>query len=112
VLILHAELLTDLDKSAETVNIVWILLVNVFIDLKSFIEQVHSSVARGNHKLPFDFTRLDLEGTLKVNYGLLELILLSMMHAEARDHIDLSRVVTERLLIVMHCLEFILFLLI
>lgn len=81
VLILHAQLLADLNQPTETVNVVWVFSMNVLVDLESLIEEVHAAVARGNHKLPLDLTGLDLEGALEVHDGLLELVLFSMMHA-------------------------------
>jgi len=62
--------------------------------------------------LPLDLARLNLESPLKVDYGLLELILFRVMHTQAGYHIDLRRVVPVGLLVVVHGLEFILLLLI
>jgi hypothetical protein len=62
--------------------------------------------------LPFNLARLDLEGTLKVNNSLLKLVLLGVMHAQAGNNIDLGRVISVRLLVVVHSLELILLLLI
>ena len=112
VLVLHTELLTDLDETTEAVDVIRVLSMNVFIDLEGLVEQVHAAVARGDHELPLDLTRLDLECTLKVYDGLLELVLLSMMHAKARDHIDFCGVVPVGLLVVVHSLELVLLLLI
>ncbi len=86
--------------------------MDVFVNLEGLVKEVHSAVARGDHELPFDLSGLDLEGTLEVHDSLLELVLLGVMHAEARYNIDLCRVVAVRLLIVMNCLELILLLLI
>jgi hypothetical protein len=62
--------------------------------------------------LPFNLARLDLEGTLKVNNSLLKLVLFGVMHAQAGNNIDLGRVISVRLLVVVHSLELILLLLI
>lgn len=86
--------------------------MNIFVNLERFVEKVHASEARGNHKLPLHFLGLNLVCTLKVDDSLLKLILLSMVHTQARDHIDLSWVVSERLLIEMNGLIFILLLLV
>jgi hypothetical protein len=57
--------------------------MNVFINLKCLIEKIHASIARSDHELPFNFTRLNLECALKVHDGLLELILLGVVHTKA-----------------------------
>lgn len=111
-LVLHAKLLTDLDKTTQTVNVVRVLLIDLLVNLKGFVEQVHAAVATGNHEGPFDFLGLNLAGTLKVNDGLLEHVLFGVMHAEARDHVNLCRVVTVGLLVEMDGLELILLLLV
>jgi hypothetical protein len=54
--------------------------MDVFVNFKGFIEKVHSTIARGDHKLPFNFSWLDLEGSFKVDDGFLELILLGVVH--------------------------------
>lgn len=86
--------------------------MDVFVDLESFIEEVHASVARGNHKLPFHFLRLNLVSSFEIDNGFLKLVLLGVMHSETRNNINLSRVVSVRFLVIMHCLELILFLLV
>ena len=112
VLILHAEFFSDLDKASQAINVVRRFLMDILINLKGFVEEVHASVARGYHKLPFDFFGLDLESSFEVNDSFFELVLFGMMHAEARDDIDLGWVVSVRFLIIMHSLEFILLLLV
>jgi hypothetical protein len=62
--------------------------------------------------LPLDLLGLDLGSSLEVNDGLLEHVLLGVVHTEARDHIDLGWVVSIRLLVVVHGLEFVLLLLV
>ena len=110
--VLHAKLTADRDQAAQAVNVVLVLLVDLLVDLQSLVEQIHASVATGDHKLPFDLLRLDLTGALEVLDSLLKHILLSMVHTQARDHINLRRVVPVALLIEMDSLELILLLLV
>ena len=112
VLVLHAQLLPNLHQSTETVYVIRVLLVDIFVDLEGLVEEVHASVAGGDHELPLDFAGLYLEGTLEVDDGLFELVLLRVVHPQARDHVDLRRVVPVRLLVVVHRLELVLLLLI
>ena len=111
-LILHPELLSYLHQPPKTVDVIRVLSVYVLIDLEGLIEEVHSAVAGGDHELPFDLPRLDLEGPLEVHDRLLELVLLRVMHTQTRDHIDLRWVVPIRLLVVVNSLELVLLLLI
>lgn len=62
--------------------------------------------------MPLDLLGLDLVGALEVHDGLLEHVLLRMVHAQARDDIDLGWVVPVRLLVEMDGLELILLLLV
>ena len=86
--------------------------MNILIDLKCLVKQIHSSVATGDHELPFDFFRLDLECSLEVYNGLFKLILLGMVHTKARNNINFSGVISVGLLVVVDSLELILLLLI
>ena len=104
--------LTDLNKTSQAVNVIWVLLVDLFIHLVGLLEEVHSTVARCNHKLPLHFLWLDLVCPLEVSDGLLEAILLGMMHTECGDHIDFRWVVPEGLLVEVDSLELILLLLV
>ena len=110
--ILHTEFAADRHKTTQAVNIVLVLLINLLIDLEGLIEEVHASVATSYHKLPLDFLGLDLTGTFKVLDRLLEHVLLSMVHAKTRNHIDLGRIVTIGLLVEVDSLELVLFLLV
>ena len=86
--------------------------MDLLINLQCFVKQVHSSVARGNHELPFHLFSLDLRGSFEVENGLLEHVLFGIVHTQARDNINFGWVVSVTLLVVMHSLELILFLLI
>jgi hypothetical protein len=44
-LILHTELLADLNETTKAINVVWVLSMNIFVDFKGFIEKVHAAVA-------------------------------------------------------------------
>jgi hypothetical protein len=83
VLVFHAKFFSDLHESSETVDVVRVLGMDVFVDFQGLIEKIHSSIARGYHKLPLYFTWLDLEGTLKIDNSFLKLVLFSMVHTEA-----------------------------
>lgn len=86
--------------------------MDLLIDSESLVKEVHSPVATGYHEFPLDLLCLDLSSSVKVDDGLLELVLLGVMHTKARDNIDLGWVVAEGLLVVVHCLELILLLLV
>jgi hypothetical protein len=81
--VFHAELLSDLDETSEAVDVVLVVLVDVFVHLEGFVKQVHPSVTAGNHESPLNLLGLHLAGTLEEQDGFFKLILLSMMHAEA-----------------------------
>ena len=110
--VLHAQLSTNGDEAAQTVDIVLVVLVNLLVDLQCLIEEVHSAVARSDHELPLDLLGLNLAGALEVLDSLLEHVLFSVVHTKARDHIDFRWVVAITLLVEMHRLELILFLLV
>ena len=86
--------------------------MDVFIDLQGLVKQVHAAVARGYHKLPLDLPWLYLESALKVHDGLFKLVLLSVVHAQTGDDINLGGVVPVALLVVVDSLELVLLLLI
>lgn len=111
-LVLHAELLPDLDQTSKAVHVLRILIVNVLVHFKRLVEQVHASVATSDHKTPFVFLRLDLLRPLEINNSFFEHVVLCMVHAETADHVDFRWVVPIRLLVEMNCLELISFLLI
>jgi len=110
--ILHAELSANRDESAEAVDVVLVLLVDLLVDLQRLVEQVHAAVATCDHQLPFDLLRLDLGSSLEVLDGLLKHILLGVVHTKARNDINLARVVAITLLVKVHRLELILLLLV
>ena len=109
---LHAELATDGDKATEAVDVVLVFFVDLLVDLECLVEKVHASVTACNHELPFDLLGLDLRSALEILNSLLEHILLGVVHAEARDHIDLRRVVPVALLVKVDSLELVLLLLV
>ena len=109
---LHTELATDGDKTTEAIDVVLVLLINFLVHLERLIEQVHASVAAGDHELPFDLLGLDLRRTFEVLDSLFKHILLGMVHAEARDYIDLRWIVPVALLVEVDSLELILLLLV
>ena len=111
-IVLQAKLTPDRNETSQTVNVILVLLVDLLVDLESLLEKIHSSVARGDHELPLDFLRLNLTGAFEVLDSLLEHVLLGVMHAQARDYVDLGRVVTVALLIEVHSLELVLLLLV
>ena len=41
----HVQLLTDLDEALEAVDVLRMLVVNIFIDLECIVEQAHAAVA-------------------------------------------------------------------
>lgn len=43
--VLHTKLATDGNETAQAVNVILVLLVDLFVDLKGLIEEVHASVA-------------------------------------------------------------------
>ena len=69
--------------------------MDLLIDSECFIEEVHSPIATSYHEFPLDFLGLNLSSTIKVDNGLLELILLCVVHTQAGDHINLGWVVAE-----------------
>jgi len=101
-----------LHKTSEAVNVVRVFVMNVFIDFEGIVEQVHSSVARSNHELPFDLFCLDLTGSFEEQDSLLEHVLLGIVHTQAGDDINLGWVVSVTLLVVVDVLELVLFLLV
>jgi len=111
-LVLHAQLLPDLNQASQTVNIVRVLLIDILIDLQSLIKQVHASIARSDHEGPLVLLGLTLLSTFEVNNCLFKLIVLCVVHAETRDHIDLGRVVAIGLLVEVNSLELVLLLLV
>lgn len=111
-LILHAELLPDLDEASQAINILGILIINVLVDFQGLVEQVHSTVARSNHERPLVLLRLDLLSALEIDNSLFKHVVFGVMHTEARDHINLGRVVPVRFLVEVHSLELVLLLLI
>lgn len=111
-LVLHTELFSDLNEASEAIDVIRVLLVNVLVDLEGLIEQIHTAVAGCNHKGPLVLLGLDLLGTLKVNNSFLKHIVFSVMHTQARDHINFGRVVAVRLLVKVDGLELILLLLV
>ena len=80
--VLHAKFTSDRHKTTQAVNIVLILLVNLFIDFEGLIEEVHSSVATSDHELPLDLLGLDLTGAFKVLDRLFKHVLLGVVHAK------------------------------
>ena len=110
--VLHSKLLADLNEASQAVNIILVLLVDLFVDLESLVEEIHSSVAAGDHEAPFDFLGLDLAGALEEEDSLLKHVLLGVVHTQAGDHVNLGRVVSVTFLVVVDGLEFILLLLI
>jgi len=88
------------------------LFINFFVHFQGLIKEVHSSIARGNHERPLDFFRLHLGGALKVHNGLLEHVLLRVVHSQTGDHINFRWVIAVRLLVEMHSLKFVLLLLV
>lgn len=82
-LVLHAQLLTNLNKSAQTVDIIRVLLVDILIHFKCFVEQVHATVARSNHEGPLVLLGLDLLCALEIDDGLFEHVVLSVVHTQA-----------------------------
>jgi len=86
--------------------------VDFFIYFESIIKQIHSSVAWSNHELPFDLFWLDLGGSFEEQNSLFKHILFGVMHSQAGDYVNLGRVVSVGLLVVVHSLEFILLLLV
>ena len=111
-LVRHAELLSDLNETSETVDVVRMVVVDLLIDLERLIEEVHPAIAGGDHELPFDFLHLDLGSSLEVKDSLFEHVLFGIVHTEARDDIDLGWVVSVTLLVVVNSLELILLLLV
>ena len=81
--VLHAKLTLDRDEATETVNVVLILFVDLFVHLQGFVEEVHSSVATCDHELPFDFLGLNLTGTFEVLDGLFKHVLFGVVHSKA-----------------------------
>lgn len=112
VLILHSKLLSDLDESSQAVKVILIVFIDFLVNLKGFVKEVHPSIARGDHECPFNFFRLNLTSSFEVINGLLKHVLLSVVHTEARDNINLGRVVPEGFLVEVDGLKLILFLLV
>ena len=81
--VLHAKLTLDRDEATETVNVVLILFVDLFVHLQGFVEEVHSSVATCDHELPFHFLGLNLTGTFEVLDGLFKHVLFGVVHSKA-----------------------------
>jgi len=106
-LVLHAEIFSNLDETTEAVHVIGVLFIDFFVDTESFVEEVHAAVARGNHETPLDFFRLDLTSSFEVNDSLLEHVLLGMVHTKATDDINFGGVVPVTLLIVVDSLELI-----
>lgn len=111
-LVRHTKLLSDLNKTSEAIDVVRVIVVDLFVNLKCFIKKIHPAVAGSNHELPFHFFHLDLRCSLEVKDSLFEHILFGIVHTEARDDINLCWVVSITLLIIMNSLELILFLLV
>lgn len=111
-LVRHAKLFLDGYNTPEAIDVIAMVCLDVKVNLEGLVKQVHSSVARCNHKLPLDFLALNLSGTLEENDCLFEHVVFGVMHSEAGDHIDFGGVVSKTLVIVVDCLELVLFLLI
>ena len=111
-LIFHAEFLSYLNKSSQTVDIFWVLFVNFLVNLKSFVEKIHSSVAGRNHEWPLDLLRLHLLSTFEINNSFFKHVIFSMVHTQARDHINFCGIVPIRLGVEVNGLELVLLLLI
>ena len=108
----HTELLSDLNKTSETIDVVRVFVVDLLVNFKCFVKKIHPAVAGSNHELPFHFFHLDLRCSLEVKYSFFEHILFGIVHTEARDDINLCWVVSITLLIIMNSLELILLLLV
>lgn len=111
-LVRHTEFLSDLNKTSKTIDVVRVIIVDLFVNLKCLVKEIHPAVAGCNHELPFHFFHLDLRCSFEVKDSLFEHILLGIMHTEARDHIDLCWVVSVTLLVIVNSLELILLLLV
>lgn len=106
-LVLHAEILSNLDETTEAVHVVRVFFINFFVDSESFVEEVHAAIARGNHETPLDFFWLDLTSSFEVNDGLLEHVLFGVVHTKATDDINFGGVIPVTLLVVVDSLELI-----
>ena len=110
--VFHAELAPDRDETAQAVDIVLVVLVDLLVHLQSLIEKVHSAITGRYHELPLDFLGLNLAGAFEVLDRLLEHVLLGVMHAKAGDNVDFGRVVSVAFLVEVNSLELVLFLLV
>ena len=108
----HAKLAANGDETSQAIDVVRVLLIDLLVHLQCLIEKVHSSVAAGNHELPLDFLGLNLACSLEVLDRLLEHVLFGVVHAQARDHIDLGGIVPVTFLVEVHGLELVLLLLV
>jgi hypothetical protein len=111
-LVRHTELLSDLNKTSEAIDVVRVIVVDLFVNLQCLVKEIHPAVAGCDHELPFDFLHLDLRSSLEVKDSLFEHILLGIVHTEARDDINLCWVVSVTLLIIVNSLELVLLLLV
>ena len=86
--------------------------VDLLVDLECVIEERHASVAGSNHETPLALLWLDLRSALEEQDGALVLVLLHVVHAQARNHIQLGWIVSIRLHVIVHSLELVLLLLV
>ena len=110
--VFHTKLTSDGNESAQAIDVILILFVDLLVHLQSLVEEVHSSVAGGDHELPFDFLWLDLARTLEILDGFFEHVLFGVVHTKARNDIDLGGIVAVTFLVEMHSLELVLLLLV
>mmetsp|Transcript_17169 Transcript_17169/g.54601 ORF Transcript_17169/g.54601 Transcript_17169/m.54601 type:complete len:360 (-) Transcript_17169:611-1690(-) len=95
------------DEVAQALDILWVLFVDLLIELKRLLKGVHATVATCDHEAPFDLGRLDLGGALEELDGLLVQLILDIPDAEPRDDVEVDGIVSVALVMKVQRLVFV-----